>query len=358
MDNIEIGLYLKGLRMTKGLSQGKVASICSVSHQAVSKWEKGESLPDLSSLQLLGSFYGITIDEILSAQSNEIEEEKLLKRNNRNKEIIKITMSILMGLVLFLPFLDNEVSGPESGYYLIFRGVFGFEVTTLVILFTYLLFQIVFSIFTITKVISFSKGNIYLNRVITVLVLVLVLFCLTLNILLPSPLIVYIMYLISMYIISTRILLNVDSKLKLAKKESRYEPYVYIIMYFLVMSVLPIYTFFNNWFIDVSNIAIYFIAVCYTVSAITLIIGFELRKSNRRVSEIMKLVNVYSLRVLYLFVFYLAFFESHMFELTKDRYDGIVLVILFIGFDLLISSLYKQSVNLKGKTKPFFTNEL
>ena len=79
MDNIEIGLYLKGLRMTKGLSQGKVASICSVSHQAVSKWEKGESLPDLSSLQLLGSFYGITIDEILSAQSNEIEEEKLEK---------------------------------------------------------------------------------------------------------------------------------------------------------------------------------------------------------------------------------------------------------------------------------------
>lgn len=356
MDNKEIGIYLKGLRNLRGLSQGEVASICSVSHQAVSKWEKGESLPDLSSLQLLGSFYEITIDEILSAQSNEVKEEKLLKRNNRNKEIIKITMSILMGLVLFLPFLDNGVLGFENGYQLIFKGVFGFEVTTSVILFTYLLFQIVFSIFTITKVISFSKGNIYLNRVITVLVLVLVVFCLTLQILLPSPLIIFVMYLISMYIISTRILSNVDSKLALAKRESRYEPYVYIIFYFLIMSIVPIYTFFNNWFIDVSNIEIYFIALLYTISMITLVIGFELRNSNIKVSKIMKVVNVYAIRVLYVFVFFLAFTQSHMFELTKDRYDGIVLVILVIGFDLLISSLYKQSVNLKGKTKPFFKN--
>ena len=357
MDNKEIGIYLKGLRNLKGLSQGEVASICSVSHQAVSKWEKGESLPDLSSLQLLGSFYEITIDEILAAQSNEVEDEKLLKRSNRNKEIIKITMSILMGLVLFLPFLDNDLLGSENGYQLIFKGVFGFEVTTSVILFTYLLFQIVFSIFTITKVISFSKGNIYLNRVITILVLVLVLFCLALQILLPSPLIIFIIYLISMYIISTRILMNVDSKLALAKRESRYEPYVYIIFYFLVMSVLPVYTFFNNWFIDVSNIEIYFIAVFYIVSIVTLVIGFELRNSNKRVSKVMKLANVYSFRLLYLFVFFLAFTESHMFELTKDRYDGIVLVILYVGFDLLISSLYKQSVNLKGKTKPFFKND-
>lgn len=356
MDNKEIGIFLKGLRNAKGLSQGKVASICSVSHQAVSKWEKGESLPDLSSLQLLGSFYDISIDEILAAESNIVEEEKLLKRSNMNKEIIKITMSLLMGLVLFLPFLDNGTLGSDNGYELIFKGVFGFEVTISVILFTYLLFQIVFSIFTITKVISFSKGNIYLNRVITVLVLVLVLFCLTLNILLPPPMIIFIMYLISMFTISNRILSNVDSKLLLAKKESRFEPYVYMIFYFLVMSVLPVYTFFNNWFIEVHQYQINFVILLYVVSFIALVVGFELRKSNIRVSKIMKLVIVYSIRVLYLYVFFLAFYESHMFELTNDRYDGIVLVILFTGYDLLINSLYQQSINLKGKTKPFFKN--
>jgi transcriptional regulator with XRE-family HTH domain len=356
MDNKEIGLYLKGLRTAKGLSQVDIAKVCSVSHQAVSKWEKGESLPDLSSLQMLGSFYKITIDEILVAETN--EDKNVLKSNNKNKEIIKMTMSFLILLVLLLPFSRNGNFELLNGYQLIFKGSFGFETLSAVVLLMFLLFQIVFSVFTIMRVISFSKGNIYLNRVLTILVTVLVLYDFVQNIIFPAPMVIFTIYLISIYIISTRVLVMKNEELGVAKKETRFEPHVYLIFFFIVMSALPVYFyFFNDWIISVYNNDLYYIVALHIVSMIALIIGFELRDTHKRLCRNLRFVTVYSIRLLYLIIFYMSYTESRFFEFSNDRYDGIVIVMFYIGFDLMMSSLYRQSINLKGKTKPLFKSE-
>ena len=56
------------------LSQESLAARIGVSFQAVSKWERGETYPDLETLPAIANFFHITVDELLGA--NEWEEEK------------------------------------------------------------------------------------------------------------------------------------------------------------------------------------------------------------------------------------------------------------------------------------------
>ena len=77
MDKKKIGIFLKELRKEKGLTQDEVACAFSkscfgdiglVSNAAVSKWERGESVPNIEDIQHLAHFYNVTIDEILNGE--------------------------------------------------------------------------------------------------------------------------------------------------------------------------------------------------------------------------------------------------------------------------------------------------
>ena len=56
---------LTTLRVQKQLSLERVAELIGVSRQAVSKWEQGESLPDLLHCDALAELYGVTLDDLL-----------------------------------------------------------------------------------------------------------------------------------------------------------------------------------------------------------------------------------------------------------------------------------------------------
>lgn len=51
-----------------GMTQEQLAEQCSVSAQAVSKWENGLTAPDISLLPRLAELFGITTDELLGVQ--------------------------------------------------------------------------------------------------------------------------------------------------------------------------------------------------------------------------------------------------------------------------------------------------
>ena len=53
------------LRKQKGLSQDDLAEQLDISRQAISKWERAESLPDTENLIKLAKLYNITIDELI-----------------------------------------------------------------------------------------------------------------------------------------------------------------------------------------------------------------------------------------------------------------------------------------------------
>lgn len=61
---IKICEMIREQRRLRGISQEKLAEACGVTVQAVSKWETQMSLPDISILPLIASFFGITMDAL------------------------------------------------------------------------------------------------------------------------------------------------------------------------------------------------------------------------------------------------------------------------------------------------------
>ena len=49
------------------MTQMELAEQLNVSHQAISKWERGESLPDIGTILVLAKIFDQTIDDIMNA---------------------------------------------------------------------------------------------------------------------------------------------------------------------------------------------------------------------------------------------------------------------------------------------------
>lgn len=64
------------LRNIKGLSQEAVAEAIGISRQSYSKWEQGETIPDVDKCDKLANFYGVTIDALVN-QSDKIGNVKI-----------------------------------------------------------------------------------------------------------------------------------------------------------------------------------------------------------------------------------------------------------------------------------------
>lgn len=65
MDNKAIGCYLLHKRKEVGKTQKELADHFGVTYQAVSRWENGESIPDIETLGMIADYYDVSIDEIL-----------------------------------------------------------------------------------------------------------------------------------------------------------------------------------------------------------------------------------------------------------------------------------------------------
>lgn len=63
--NMEIKDLLRINRENNKLTQEQLADKIYVSRQTVSKWERGESLPDLENIIILSDLYDISIDQLL-----------------------------------------------------------------------------------------------------------------------------------------------------------------------------------------------------------------------------------------------------------------------------------------------------
>ena len=70
MDLQKTGLLIRGLRLDNNMTQLQLANKLCVSDKAVSKWERGMGLPDISVLQQLANIFNVGVSQILSGELN------------------------------------------------------------------------------------------------------------------------------------------------------------------------------------------------------------------------------------------------------------------------------------------------
>jgi len=118
------------LRRSRGMTQIELAEKLNYSDKAVSKWERGESVPDIGVLKTVADLFGVTVDYLITAEhENEPEdatettvEDEGARIKRRRKRIMITGMSVmlvwLVALVIFIPF-DVAYSN-ISGHFLAF----------------------------------------------------------------------------------------------------------------------------------------------------------------------------------------------------------------------------------------------
>ena len=112
MDYNKIGNFIATERKAKKLTQAKLAEMVFVSEKTVSKWENGKGIPDTNSLPHLCEVLGVSLNELLSGErqnieTNQLNEQLLLnltKELEQKNKIIWTSMWVIMGVSLIALF--------------------------------------------------------------------------------------------------------------------------------------------------------------------------------------------------------------------------------------------------------------
>ena len=117
MDQIKIGRFIAERRRAQGLTQMQLAEKLCITDRAISKWERGKTMPDSSIMLDLCDALGITVTDLLYGEVISMEnqnkklEEQLLEIIKQKEESDKRLLSlewvigILSLLVLFIPII-------------------------------------------------------------------------------------------------------------------------------------------------------------------------------------------------------------------------------------------------------------
>lgn len=107
MDQFQIGKFIAEKRKEQGLTQLQLAEKLSITDRAVSKWERGKSLPDASVMLDLCSILNITANDLLSGEVlsmkdyNEKAEKNLVEMVRQKEEADKrlLSFEIVIGVI-------------------------------------------------------------------------------------------------------------------------------------------------------------------------------------------------------------------------------------------------------------------
>lgn len=86
MNQVKIGKFISQCRKEKGLTQQELADRLGLTAKAVSKWETGKGLPDVSLYEAVCKELGITLNEFFAGEH--IEEQRLVVQTDENLEDI------------------------------------------------------------------------------------------------------------------------------------------------------------------------------------------------------------------------------------------------------------------------------
>lgn len=95
MNQEKIGKLIKEIRIKNNLTQKAFADKYGVTYQAVSKWENGKNIPDISLIKQISSDFNINIEDILEGKIGK-------KKRNKTVIILAIVVPIFIGLLVLI----------------------------------------------------------------------------------------------------------------------------------------------------------------------------------------------------------------------------------------------------------------
>ena len=108
MSQEEFGKLIKRIRKENNLTQKELAEKYNVTYQAVSKWENGKNMPDISLIKQISKDFNITIEDMIDGNYNPSNE------NIKNKKDIK-NLIIMIGIVIIIA-LIIVISSINKGF--------------------------------------------------------------------------------------------------------------------------------------------------------------------------------------------------------------------------------------------------
>ena len=100
------------LRRAADITQAQLAEKLNYSDKAVSKWERGEAIPSVTTLKEIADLFGVTVDYLISAEhetENQIKRE-FSERQRRNHLIITLLSTTIVWLVATIIYVIISLS--------------------------------------------------------------------------------------------------------------------------------------------------------------------------------------------------------------------------------------------------------
>lgn len=125
MDKIKTGILIREARTKKNYTQSELGDLLGVSNKAISRWENGESFPDVGILERLATVLDMRIQDIVTGERNTDSENAVvdvvrvatIQRKERKRKLFKTSLfaaAILLAAISGLSALGNESIFPES----------------------------------------------------------------------------------------------------------------------------------------------------------------------------------------------------------------------------------------------------
>ena len=101
-----IGANIAAFRRQQGLTQAELAEKLNYTDKAVSKWERGESVPDVTTLVQVAELFSVTLDELTGYTPTEpLSPEPVPVTRKVNKKVVQTLVSLLVWFVALLVYV-------------------------------------------------------------------------------------------------------------------------------------------------------------------------------------------------------------------------------------------------------------
>lgn len=119
MDKLKfiIAKNIQKLRIEREMTQQQLAEVLNYSDKTISKWERGESLPDIIILKQLSDYFGVSLDYLTEEEHQNTKEKTLEKKTSKRNYYILTAISIfLVFLIATLIFYILKILLPGTIY--------------------------------------------------------------------------------------------------------------------------------------------------------------------------------------------------------------------------------------------------